>query len=268
MLIDLNSLECKKSRPYKYENERHTQRQEHHLKNYCQSVAHPAKNSGKSPFGLAALEAMADAHQVTPGSPESGTPGKLPAPKDKRCKFCQAPFTSSSLGRHLDLYIKGKNPKPPDGLHNVDEIRRMRGNVTRRQARTSTSSTKREGSTSSSKPTPLRDERSPSIIRYYTDGERPEKGSVMMRLNEANWQVTGVINNLPPPSSAEVAPRYMKRRDSSRRMSLKNDLGSRHDALEERDRGRAAELALKEVLGSIRAAKYAFSSFPDFQSGR
>ncbi|MCJ1223986.1 hypothetical protein MMC12_000629 [Toensbergia leucococca] len=197
---------------------------------------------------------MADAHQVTPGSPESGTPGKLPAPKDKRCKFCQAPFTSSSLGRHLDLYIKGKNPKPPDGLHNVDEIRRMRGNVTRRQARTSTSSTKREGSTSSSKPTPLRDERSPSIIRYYTDGERPEKGSVMMRLNEANWQVTGVINNLPPPSSAEVAPRYMKRRDSSRRMSLKNDLGSRHDALEERDRGRAAELALKEVLGSIRAA--------------
>lgn len=57
------------------------------------------------------------------------------APKDKHCPYCGQSFTSSSLGRHLDLYIKSKNPKAPDGLHNVDEIRKLRGSITRRQPR-------------------------------------------------------------------------------------------------------------------------------------
>ena len=30
------------------------------------------------------------------------------APKDRNCPFCNQAFTSSSLGRHLDLYIKPK----------------------------------------------------------------------------------------------------------------------------------------------------------------
>ena len=30
------------------------------------------------------------------------------APKDRSCPFCNQAFTSSSLGRHLDLYIKPK----------------------------------------------------------------------------------------------------------------------------------------------------------------
>src|SRR5512140_2545728 len=68
----------------------------------------------------------------------AGQPSRLDTPKaakDRNCPYCQQAFTSSSLGRHLDLYIKDKNPKPPDGIHNVDEIRKIRGGVTRRQAR-------------------------------------------------------------------------------------------------------------------------------------
>ena len=57
------------------------------------------------------------------------------AVKDRNCPFCQQAFTSSSLGRHLDIYIKPKNPKPSDGIHIVEEIRKIRGSVTRRQAR-------------------------------------------------------------------------------------------------------------------------------------
>jgi protein-disulfide isomerase len=34
------------------------------------------------------------------------------APKDRNCPFCNQAFTSSSLGRHLDLYIKPKVSLP------------------------------------------------------------------------------------------------------------------------------------------------------------
>lgn len=61
--------------------------------------------------------------------------GTTKAPKDKNCPYCGQAFTSSSLGRHLDLYIKEKNPKAPDGIHDVDEIRKIRGGITRRQPR-------------------------------------------------------------------------------------------------------------------------------------
>lgn len=198
---------------------------------------------------------MAEASVATPGSPaESATPAKVPAAKDKSCPFCNQTFTSSSLGRHLDLYIKEKNPKPPDGVHNTDEIRRLRGNVTRRQARNSSS--KREGSTpSSARPSALPDQRSPSVGRHYHNGDQPRKEKVIPRLNEANWQATGVINNLPS-TPRDGLTRHDPRRDSSRRASVKHEFIRRHEGVEERDNGRAAELALKEVLGSIRAARY------------
>jgi hypothetical protein len=78
---------------------------------------------------------MADSSQTTPSSHDTVTgPGNGPqdsashdhstngsqndldnsldsstkAPKDRNCPFCNQAFTSSSLGRHLDLYIKPK----------------------------------------------------------------------------------------------------------------------------------------------------------------
>jgi len=114
----------------------------------------------------------------TPGSnaDTSVNGGKAGAPKDKQCPFCNQPFTSSSLGRHLDLYIKEKNPKPADGIHHVDEIRKLRGGITRRQPRNSSS--KREDSTPVGTPgppgrSPPESEAighiSPSLSRYPPD---------------------------------------------------------------------------------------------------
>lgn len=190
---------------------------------------------------------MADGSAVTPGSSAS----KNPATKDKECPYCHQAFTSSSLGRHLDLYIKDKNAKPPDDLHNIEEIRRMRGNVTRRQARASAG--KRDGSTpSSSKQTPFRDQRSPSTQGGYANVQLSDSAPVRTVLNRPNWQSTGVINDLPPVSR-ENESQFGRR--PSRRVSVKEEIINKQNALEERDRARAAELALQEVLGSVKAAK-------------
>ncbi|KAI9666182.1 MAG: hypothetical protein M1821_004117 [Bathelium mastoideum] len=189
---------------------------------------------------------MAAQSADTPGSnAESNTP-KVSAPKDKTCPYCGVHFTSSSLGRHLDLYIKEKNPKPPDGIHNVEEIRKLRGGITRRQARGSTA--RREDSTpGSGTKIPLYDHGSQMVAYDTPDGRTP------FRLNEASWQVTGVINGLS--NRGGVAPPVMVRENSiARRQQLKVDYEQRQRAVEEREQGRAAELALQEVLNSIKAA--------------
>ena len=192
---------------------------------------------------------MADALAGTPGSNTDITK----TPKDKNCPFCHAPFTSSSLGRHLDLYIKEKNAKPPDNIHDVDEIRRLRGNVTRRQARTS--SAKRENSTpSSAKATPIPDQSSPPSTTHYTGTGHQEAPPSRVNFNRPSWQATGVINDLPPV--IRESPSYPKPRNTVRRASTKEEIARKQDALEEKERGRAAELALKEVLESVKAAKY------------
>lgn len=62
---------------------------------------------------------MADAVSVTAAgasTPSSSTNtglnganmGESKAAKDRKCQFCGQAFTSSSLGRHLDLYIRPK----------------------------------------------------------------------------------------------------------------------------------------------------------------
>src|SRR5690242_6293755 len=88
---------------------------------------------------------MGEADIGTPRSTAADAP-LLKAAKDKTCPFCGQAFTSSSLGRHLDLYIRPKNPKAPDGIHAVDEIRKLRGGITRRQAKGSISKRKQSSS--------------------------------------------------------------------------------------------------------------------------
>jgi len=175
------------------------------------------------------------------------TPGKnIPRAKDRNCPFCNQAFTSSSLGRHLDLYIREKNPKPPDGLHNVDDIRRMRQGITRRHMRGG----KRESSLSvqpappNSMDAPASDEGSPVFDQTPSLNIQPGE-KVRFKVNEPSWLVTGVINNLPPRPATES-------RSSSRHFLLKSELDQRRKATDELETGRAAELALKEVLGAVR----------------
>ena len=212
----------------------------------------------------------------TPGSAADSAVSKLAAntaataatnaPKDKACPFCQQPFTSSSLGRHLDLYIKEKNPKPADGVHDVDEIRKMRGAITRRQPRNSSA---RRDSTPAGTPGASRGGQGGSPLASETPTQSPSlitrqpmvdhKGKIKTSLNTATWHSTGVINNIPlvnqrnELNSGEGSGGEVKR-FPSRQMLAKSTFDQKQKMVEALDNARAAELALREILGSIKAA--------------
>jgi len=214
----------------------------------------------------------------TPGSTAdtSVNGGRNSAPKDKQCPFCSQHFTSSSLGRHLDLYIKEKNPKPADGMHDAEAIRKMRGGITRRQPRNSTS--KREDSTPAATPgvserrSPFESEalRSPSLRKdmdpNYFDGKHK------IVLNKPTWEATGVMNNIPPARNPlrgfdgdekEPGRKFENRnRSVSKQLLAKSTFDQKQKMVDALDSAKAAELALRELLGSIRAAKYVTTFFP------
>lgn len=87
-------------------------------------------------------------------------------------------------------------------------------------------------------------------------------------LNMANWQATGVINNLPPRMSdgtatnnSKYTPRFAPTIAQVQAMGLRKDGGDKSEQdmwtrmAEERDAGKAADLALRDVLGSLEAAR-------------
>lgn len=192
------------------------------------------------------------------------------APKDRHCPFCSQPFTSSSLGRHLDLYIKPKNPKPADGVHDVDEIRKIRGGITRRQPRTSLKNSTGDRREISS--TPSVQPNGPRKVDVRMTEGSPMVSPVNVRddervhtfINAANWQATGVINNLPPrvpsrannPTPTGQAQRIQEmRRDATGQRQERPESESWYKMQEAAETGRAAELALRELLGSLEAAR-------------
>ncbi|TGO59287.1 hypothetical protein BCON_0046g00310 [Botryotinia convoluta] len=215
--------------------------------------------------------------------------GKNSAPKDKNCPFCHQAFTSSSLGRHLDLYIKEKNPKAADGIHSVDEIRKLRGGITRRQPRNSTS--RREDSTPAG--TPGGSERGNSnndsdMVGSDSPSLRRDDGAAMNMMcisrgvpgqtlssrrpnfvvNGGTWESTGVMNHIPQARNGETARSWDgdESRDGSRRsdgrnrsvskqMLAKTTFEQKQKMMEALDNAKAAELALREILGGVRAAK-------------
>lgn len=218
--------------------------------------------------------------------------GKLGAAKDKNCPFCGQAFTSSSLGRHLDLYVKEKNPKPPDGIHNVDAIRKMRSGITRRQPRGSLA--RRDSTTnlaatppaSATKPSPSLDISAPRPARNASTPAHAQESPLAGDQHtfkyplQPTWKTTGVILDLPTPTdgagrsmllnddvsqdppagrSAGQSAHHQQRSGGSR-ASQKAQLDARHRLSDALDTARAAELALRELLSSWRAAKYAHSS--------
>lgn len=85
------------------------------------------------------------------------------------------------------------------------------------------------------------------------------KGKVKTSLNTATWHSTGVINNIPlvnqrnDLNSVDGSDRDGKR-FQSRHMLAKSTFDQKQKMVEALDNARAAELALREILGSIRAA--------------
>lgn len=173
---------------------------------------------------------------------------KNAAAKDRKCQYCHQAFTSSSLGRHLDQFLFKKKP---DGVHDVEEIRRIRSGITRRQARTS----------SGKRDTPERIIGKGQLDPYATDsGSKPRDG-VRMMFNTPTWHATGVINDIPNPSqSHDVSNTSRFSASQTRAPKPLPDYASRGASANNPDTMRALELALREVLDNIKAATYVFHS--------
>ena len=200
---------------------------------------------------------------------ESVTP-KLGAAKDKNCPYCGQAFTSSSLGRHLDLYIKEKNARAPDGIHDVEAIRNLRASITRRQPRGSIGSRRDDGTPArtprrgppTTEPTPAAESESPSTPSIPKDGTYVVDSTLSKFPFLPRWEATGVINDIPAakPTWATESGQEATRRPSQRTVSKQTMQKAQFDAKQKladaMDTARAAELALREILGSWRSAKY------------
>jgi hypothetical protein len=176
--------------------------------------------------------------------------------KDKECQYCHQHFTSSSLGRHLDQFI---SKKKPDGIHDVDEIRRLRGGITRRTARSSRKDKNNEHDdlrSSQGSPGLGPGPQPGTLVSSAIELNRIPPGGMHVRLNRLNWQATGVITDpatldspviaAPPTPAIVSSPSGLKRSFST----YAQDLNPTNNA----ETTRALELALREVLDSLRAA--------------
>lgn len=188
--------------------------------------------------------------------PNSST-SKTATVKDKECQYCHQLFTSSSLGRHLDQFI---SKKKPDGIHDVDEIRKLRGGITRRTARGSRRGRSKENEqdeTPSSQTTPAPGPQPGTLTSSATELNRVPPGGFHYRLNRLNWQATGVITDpttldspvaaAPPTPAVVPSPSGGTKRSFS---TFAQDANPTSTA----ETTRALELALREVLDSLRAA--------------
>ncbi|KUI52930.1 hypothetical protein VP1G_00307 [Cytospora mali] len=183
------------------------------------------------------------------------------APKDKSCPYCGQAFTSSSLGRHLDLYIKEKNPKAPDGIHNVDEIRKIRGSITRRQPRGAArrDNSAPRGSHAGSKRSPDAESdaaRSPSGM--ITEAQSAADFTKGLASFASRLETTGVINDIPDAGAGSGGPDTARKTEAHRafnRHMMKSSLDVKQRVQDALDTARAAELALREIISSWRAAK-------------
>jgi len=209
----------------------------------------------------------------TPNRPTD--PNAPKAVKDKNCQFCGQAFTSSSLGRHLDLYIKERNPKPPDGVHDVEEIRKIRGNVTRRQPKGGSIS-RRDTSASIGTPTAvsrrspgseIADTPAPNSPISRKEGNRFTAARERKYPFNTPWEVTGVISDISPvdgdrrrasdgdAGEGSRVPVPTPQRAMNRHAALKQDHETRRIVQEAKDHARAAELALLEFANAFRSAK-------------
>ena len=197
---------------------------------------------------------QSDASHDSDGGADGTGQGKNPAAaKDKECPYCQQRFTSSSLGRHLDQYIFKKRP---DGIHNIEEIRRQRGGITRRTPRQGSSAKHGRAGSQPTRTSSLEARSPPPANIDLLNGK--VEGGVGTRLNALTWHSTGVINDLDAHKLKGQTPLALTP-TSTKRSWATYETGQR-DAPDSRVEGdkdtvRALELALREVLDSLQAAR-------------
>lgn len=183
------------------------------------------------------------------------------ASKDKSCPYCGQAFTSSSLGRHLDLYIKEKNPKAPDGIHNVDEIRKIRGSITRRQPRGGArrdTSAPRGSQAGSKRSLDIESDAARSPSGMTTEAQSTVDLTKGLAYYAARLETTGVINDIPDAGAGNGGPDAARRTEAQRafnRHMMKSSLDVKQRVQDALDTARAAELALREIISSWKSAK-------------
>lgn len=200
-------------------------------------------------------------------SPDTKT---LKAVKDKHCPFCHQAFTSSSLGRHLDLFVRENNPRE-DGVHDVEAIKELRRGITRRRPKGSTA--RRDTSISMGTPTvasrkshgsSVSEDAEPSAANTPVSQVKPkkaERGFGRSYPFNTPWEATGVINDIGARIPDREASRGADEESvtglsrSVSRQVLKQQLDTKQKVQDALDTAKAAELALREVIGSFRAAK-------------
>lgn len=201
---------------------------------------------------------MPDTNQATATSctPRSNSEeqAQLKAAKDKNCPFCGQAFTSSSLGRHLDLYIRPKNPKAEDGVHIAEEIRKIRGNITRRHAKGSSLKEKLRTPAADGKES-LTGDASPVIVQSPVEHDDSSLVSAKprQRFKDVSWQAAGTPDGQSRRALGAKTPEV--RREASRQMQ-KVELDQRQKVTDDADTVKATEMALKELLKSVQEAKY------------
>ena len=98
----------------------------------------------------------------------------------------------------------------------------------------------------------MRDHDSPSAALHHS-ALPINDGKVITHMNAANWQATGVINGLPPISRDPTS--HLSTRADGPKTTTKLDIAMKEAAVAERDRAHAVDLALREIIGTVRAAK-------------
>jgi hypothetical protein len=142
-------------------------------------------------------------------------------------------------------------------VHIVEEIRKIRGSITRRQAKSALS--KDGGTPLLKKKQSMSGDASPVVVQSpIEDEDSLVSVKPRQRFNEVSWQGPGKSSG-PPRALGAKTPEI--RRDISRQMQ-KAELDQRqrfqrpHMAADDVDTAKATELALKELLKSVREAKY------------
>lgn len=219
---------------------------------------------------MATSPAASDAsHESDDGQNATNSKGQH-AVKDKECQYCHQKFTSSSLGRHLDQYI---SKKKPDGIHNVEEIKKIRAGITRRTARGGKRNESTDHTESHDQSGPTSPHSSANIATpAFAENLSKAPGSVNdVRFNRMGWQATGVItdplpqntsvNSIPSPlttaahNSNNVAGAKRSFSTYAADLPMSSDTANNETA-------RALELSLREVLDAVSSASKRATPLP------
>jgi len=209
--------------------------------------------SSSSPTTTITTTAANTANTATTTSTTTTADAGFKTVKDKNCPFCGQAFTSSSLGRHLDLYIRPKNPKAPDGIHRVDEIRKLRGGITRRHAKGSISIPRRGNSNTSTPAATKHSAASAGPMLVDSPDPAGEDGDDHDDYDDDEGKPRQAFRDIGWQSARTAAKTSSVRRDSARQLQ-KAHLAQRRRSSEDDEIATATELALKELLRSVREA--------------